>query len=153
MHRELVFSHAEADTMLLSAYIEFCRNGTLRPVVIDTEDTDVYVQAAYVSQRVDGDLFLRRKGSYVNYRTMPPENIANIIIAAHTLTGSDHTSCFYGHVKKSLMKRLFSDPEACELLLHVGESLDLGSHAKHDMRAFVLTETFGGDVGKTCGQV
>ena len=39
------------------------------PIVIDSEDTDVYVQAAFVSQRLPGDLLLKRKRTF-DARTM-----------------------------------------------------------------------------------
>ena len=68
-------------------------------IVIDTADTDVYVQAAYVSQQVEGDLCIRRKGSFLICRNMLRENVAKIIIPAHVITGTDHTSGFFGHGK------------------------------------------------------
>ena len=36
-------------------------NGWKGSVVIDAEDTDVYVQAAYVSQKVSGKLLIKKK--------------------------------------------------------------------------------------------
>ena len=63
---------------------------------------------------------------------MLSEDVANIIIPLHVITGSDHTSGFYGHGKKMLQK-VISDPEARELLGGVGESLEskLGLLWKH----------------------
>jgi len=55
---------------------------------------------------------------------MLPENVTNIIVPAHIITGTDHISGFFGHGKKSLMKRLLAHVEACELLQHVGERLE-----------------------------
>ena len=52
---DYVFRHLEADTMLLSAYAKVRASKYTGPVVLDCEDTDVYVQAAYVSQQVRGD--------------------------------------------------------------------------------------------------
>ena len=51
---DYVFRHPEADTMLLSAYAKVRASKYTGPVVLDCEDTDVYVQAAYVSQQVRG---------------------------------------------------------------------------------------------------
>ena len=67
---------------------------------------------------------------------MLPENITKIIIPAHVITGTDHTSVFFGHGKKSLMNRLFADVEACELLQHVGDILELQDDVRKDMSLF-----------------
>ena len=50
------------------------------------------------------------------------------------------------------MKRLLADVEACELLQHVGERLELQDDVRNDMRVFVLTKIYGGDVGVSCDQ-
>ncbi|KAJ8347042.1 hypothetical protein SKAU_G00284430 [Synaphobranchus kaupii] len=51
---DYVFKHPEADTMLLSAYAKLRASNYTETVVLDCEDTDVYVQAAYVSQQLQG---------------------------------------------------------------------------------------------------
>ena len=107
-HPELAFNQVEADTMMLTAYANIRQYGYSHQVVIDTEDTYVYVQAAYVSQQVEGDLFIRRKSSFVICSNMLPENIAKIIIPAHVITGTGHTSGFFGHGKKILNEDTFS---------------------------------------------
>ena len=43
---DYIFRHPEADTMLLSAYAKVRASKYTGPVVLDCEDTDVYVQAA-----------------------------------------------------------------------------------------------------------
>ena len=47
-----IFRQIEADTILLSIYTRLWDNGHTEVAVIDSEDTDVYVQAAYVSDQV-----------------------------------------------------------------------------------------------------
>ena len=42
------FKHVEADTMLLSAYAKLMAENNKEVVILDSEDTDVYLQAAYV---------------------------------------------------------------------------------------------------------
>ena len=54
-------SHAEADTALFMIYNKLCENGWTGTFVIDAEDTDIYVQAAYVSQIVSGELLIKKK--------------------------------------------------------------------------------------------
>ena len=58
---DFVFKHAEADTMLLSAYAKLRASNIKETKVLDCEDTDVYVQAAYISQQIPGELLLLRK--------------------------------------------------------------------------------------------
>jgi len=46
--------HAEADTAMFTIYSVLWSNGEEEAVVLDTEDTDNYMQAAYVAQRYQG---------------------------------------------------------------------------------------------------
>jgi len=146
------FKHPEADTMLLSVYARLRTNNVTGAVVIDSEDTDVYVQAAYVSHQLHGDLLIKRKDGLVNCHAMLSEDVANIIIPLHVITGSDHTSGFYGHGKKKLLEKCVNDPEARELLGRVGKSLELQDDIKADMKAFVLSKVYDENADGTCGQ-
>ena len=89
---DYVFKYPEADTILLSAYAKLRSRNYTGTVVLDCEDTDVFVQAAYVSQQLPGDLLIRRKHAFINCQAMLSEEIAKIIIPLHIITGSDHTS-------------------------------------------------------------
>ena len=149
---DYVFNHPEADTMMFAVYAKLRSDNYTGVVVIDSEDTDVYVQAAYVSQQVRGDLLVKRKHSLINCRTMIPEEVANIIIALHIISGSDHTSAFYGHGKRPLLEKVMKDPEARELLGQVGNYLELDDEVKKDMKAFVLSQVYAEDGDMSCAQ-
>ena len=136
------FQHVEADTMLLTAYAKL-RDFYDGTVVIDSEDTDVYVQAAYVSNNSPGCLLIKNKNTLINCADLVPNNIANVVIPFHVISGSDHTAGFYGRGKKSLFEKLQKDSEAQRLLQNVGVSLDLTEEVKADMRKFVLTKIYG----------
>ena len=56
----LSFSQGEADTIMLSVYAALRSSGYSDPVVIDAEDTDVYIQAAAISHHISG---IKRKSS------------------------------------------------------------------------------------------
>ena len=99
------FKHLEADTMLLSAYAKLMAENSKEVVVLDREDTDVYVQAAYVSHQLQGNLLIKRKNEYISCSAMLSEDVANVIILLHVITGSDHTSSFFGHGKKKLLEK------------------------------------------------
>ena len=58
------FSQSEADTILFSAYAVLRDSGYSGPVVIDSADTDTYVAAAAISQKLPSSKE-RRKQSYV----------------------------------------------------------------------------------------
>ena len=58
---ELTCFQAEADTAMFTIYSVLWSDGYTAAVVLDTEDTDNYVQAAYVAQRMPGMLCLKRK--------------------------------------------------------------------------------------------
>ena len=55
------YKRTETDTLLLSIYARLRDNGHAEVTVLDREDTDVYVQAAYDSHQGHGDLLIKRK--------------------------------------------------------------------------------------------
>ena len=146
------FKHLEADTMLLSIYEKLRTANYTNTAVLDSEDTYVYAQATYMSHQIRGKLLIKRKQALINCHTMLPYDVSNVIVPLHVLTGSDHTSGFYGHGKKPLLQKLVKDPEARELLGRVGESLGLKDEVKADMEAFILSKVYGEDIALTCGQ-
>ena len=68
--RSYVFKHPEADTMLISAYSELRTNDYIGTVLIDSEDTDVFVQSGYVSHQLQGDLIIKHKHAIINCSSM-----------------------------------------------------------------------------------
>jgi len=52
---------------------------------------------------------MKRKNNYIDCCTMLTEDVAEIIIPLHVISGSDHTSSFYGHGKKKLLEKVVSD--------------------------------------------
>ena len=139
--------------MLLSAYAKVWTTNYTGPVVLDCRDTEVFVQqAAYVAQQIRGDLLIKHKNAFINCRAMLTEEVADIIIPLHVITGSDHTSGFYGHGKKKVLEKVMAVAEARELLGQVGESLELKDEVRADMKAFVLSIVYGESAGVTCGQ-
>ena len=63
---ELECTQAEADTALFTIYSRIRSQGYKEPVVVDTEDTDNYVQAAYVAHKSPGLLCLKRKHQLID---------------------------------------------------------------------------------------
>ena len=59
---------------------------------------------------------------------MLSEKVADIIIPLHVITGSDHTSGFYGHGKKKVLEKVKIHSEARELLGVIRASEWIGRH-------------------------
>ena len=59
----LSFSQGEANTIMLSVYAALRSSGCSNPVVIDAEDTDLYIQAAAISHDIPGILYIKNKKS------------------------------------------------------------------------------------------
>lgn len=146
------FKHPEADTILFSVYAKLRMQNYSQTVVIDSGDTDVYVQAAYISYMIPGELMIKRQHALINSRNMLVQEVAKIIIPLHLITGSDHTSAFYGYGKKRMLQKAMDNPDAKELLHNVGHSLELPNVVKDNMKAFVISMMYGQDEDMTCGQ-
>ena len=102
---DFCFKQVEADTMLFTAYSVLRQNNYTGNVILDSEDTDVYVQAAYVSKRLPG-LLIKHKNSLFDCQELVSNEIAEVIIPLHIITGCDHTSGFFGHGKKSILEKV-----------------------------------------------
>ena len=72
---DLLCLHAEADTALFTVYNNIRATEYVNPIVIDTEDTDNYVQAAYVSNKIPGCLLIKRKNIYIDAQTLCKQKI------------------------------------------------------------------------------
>ena len=72
------------------------------------------------------------------------DNIANVLVPFHVITGYDHTSGFYGRGKKSIFEKFQKRQEVQHLLQKVGECLKLSDDASDDMRWFLLLKIYGG---------
>ena len=68
----------------------------MEPVIIDTEDTDNYVQAAYVANKVNGILLLKQKNRLIDAKCLIGSDMTDCIVPLHAITGCDQTSGFYG---------------------------------------------------------
>ena len=63
--KEFQCHHIEADTILLYIYSQLRKNVINDDVVIDAEDTDVIVLAAYVTHQINGNLGIKKKWTYL----------------------------------------------------------------------------------------
>merc|ERR1712055_628103 len=142
--QNLRFNHPEADTTIFGIHAKL-RDGYEGPIIIDSEDTDIYVQAAYVARNVPGKLYIKRRKYLVDCDTLVDDEVADSIISAHVISGSDHTSGFYHRRKSSIMKSIKQDAEARELLFSVGENPELSEHVEASMEEFVLSKLYNSE--------
>ena len=85
-------------------------------VIIDSEDTDVYVRAAYVAHDLLCDLLIKNKNTLLNCINLVSSNMENVLIPPQLITGFDHTSGFHGRRKKSVVEKIKKDQETQYLL-------------------------------------
>ena len=126
--------------MLLFIYSKLRENGLEKMVVLDTEDTDVYVQAAYVAHRLPGLWIYKNcpEDQFINCEELCSAEMADVIIPLHVLTGCDSNSAFFGHGKKKIYDVVNSNEEAKDLLKSCGDSLDIQDSDISHLTSFVL---------------
>ena len=95
----------------------------MEPVIIDTEDTDNYVLAAYVANKVRGILLSKQKNILIDAKCSIDSDMADCIVPLHVITGCDHTSGFYGIGKIKVTKGVKKSPDARKLLSACGENI------------------------------
>jgi len=117
---EFVCFQSEADTAMFTMYSVLRSKGYQAAVVVDTEDTDNYVQAAYVAHRTPGILSIKRKHQLIDAKRLCSEEISRSIISVHVISRCDHNSGFFGASKLMIVGRLAKSKEAHKLLSSCG---------------------------------
>ena len=144
-------SHAEADTAIFTIYHKLREQGWSDTVVIDGEDADLYIQAAYVSQKVPGELLIKRKNNLVNAKTLFSPQMSEVIIALYDMTGCDQNCGFYGRGKATIIEKVSSASEARELLRECGDQLPIPDHVLENLKMFVIKYVYGSKE-QTCAE-
>ena len=96
-------------------------------MVIDSDDTDVYVQSAFVAHKLPGLRIYKNalENNYVDCENLCSSEMGDVSIQLHVLTGCDSNSAFFGHGKKKIFDVVKSSEEARTLLKSCGSSLDI----------------------------
>ena len=123
-----IYSHARA-------YL-----GIDKQVVIDTEDTYIYVQSAYVAQELPGLKLYRssKDNNFIDCKALCSSEIAEVVIQLHVLTGRDSNSPFFGIGKKRNFNNLRGNEDARILLKSCGVSLNIDKSTIYKLTNFVL---------------
>ena len=137
---DFLCTHCEADTAIFTIYNDIRGSGYLEPVIIDTEDTDNYVQAAYVANKVHGILLLKQKNRLIDAKCLIDSDMTDCIVPLHAITGCDHTSGFYGIGKIKVTKRVKKSPDVRKLISAVGENIMITDDDIQKLTKFRLQE-------------
>lgn len=149
---ELLCFQAEADTAIFTMYSALRSDGYKAAVILDTEDTDNYVQAAYVAHRTSGNLCLKRKHRLIDAKRLCSEAISQSIIPIHVISGCDHNSAFFGASKLRIVGHLINSKEAHSLLAKCGTQLPAPQNVISDLEQFVIRYVYGNTKSKTPGE-
>ena len=90
------FDQSQADTVLFSAFAVLRESGCTGPVVIDAVDTDAYVVAAVLWQKLAGMICIKRKQETIFCRGPLGDEMADCVVQLHCMNGCDANSGFYG---------------------------------------------------------
>ena len=124
----------------------------MEPVIIDTEDTDNYVQAAYVANKVNGILLLKQKNRLIDAKCLIDSDMTDCIVPLHAITGCDHTSGFYGIGKIKVTKRVKKSPDARKLLSACGENIMITDDNIQKLTQFVIKYIYSDYKSKTIAE-
>lgn len=149
---EFECAHEEADTVLLYIYAQLQQKGNTLPIIIDAEDTDVLVLACYASHEIDGTLLLKRKQHLYNCTDMCSKEITRILVPLYVLTGTDVTSGFFAHGKKTIYDRVACSDTAKALLLGLGQELIVSKAVISEVVEFTMRYIYNDTKSKTLGE-
>jgi len=135
--------HVEADTAMFTIYNVLRPNGYAEAVVLDTEETGNYVQAACVAQRTPGILCLKCKHQLIDAQCFCSEAMSASMIPLHVLTGCDYNSVFYRTSKKLIAGCLKKSKEPHDLLAACGMQLPVTQDVVSDLEQFVIRCVYG----------
>ena len=121
-------------------------------MVIDAEDTDVVVLAAYVVYATDGILGIGRKKMVVDCRKLCSQEVAKVLIPLHLFTGADSVSGFFGHGRRTICKNAMDSVEARSMLSTLGTCLPVISSTIESMEMFTIRYIYNDHASKNLAE-
>ena len=113
------------------------------PVVIESADTDTYVEAAAITQQLPVMLYIKRKQKTVLCHGLVIDEIAGCIVQPHCMSCCDANSSFYGKGKKLMYDRVMKSPVTRQQLSQCANSLDLDEEALEELFRFTHHVMYG----------
>ena len=102
---------------------------------------------------VDGTLAIKRKENLINCSSLCPADVATILPALHILTGSDTTTAFYGHGKKTLYNKGTATDDARQLLSEEGKHVPVNQKLIDDISLFTIRYVYNDKVSTSLGEL
>ena len=87
-------------------------------------------------------MYIKRKKHLIDCTTLVDNEVADSIIAAHVISGSDYSSGFYHKGKASIIKCVKTDAESRELLSGLGQEPELSEPVEAAAKEFVLSKIY-----------
>ena len=140
--------HMEADTIVFYIYSQMRKAGVNDIVIIDAEDTDVVVLAAYATTKVTGALGIRRRNKIYNCKLLDD---SNIIVQLHIFTGADATAAFFGQGKKTVYDKVMKSEDAKKMLETLGSELPVSPASVQKRINFTIKHIYNDKSSKTLG--
>ena len=141
--------HVETDTALFTLYSKLLSKTYLEAVVLDTEITDSFVHAAYVTKKRSGLLFLKRKFKVKSAKNLCEKAMATSLISFHVLTGCDHSSGFYKVGNKPIVDGVEKISKARNILKRCGTVLLVTQETTNDLQKVVFLYIYRENKNKT----
>ena len=141
---ELYSTQEEADSRIfLHVHNSVTRYNT-QNAIIWSPDTDVLVLGTWLAEELGIKLWFKT-GTKFKTRYVPLHVIAEklgssehkLLLALHTLTGCDSTSCFKGKGKHTALQILHNNNEKFHKLAELGDSFDVGDEVINACLEFV----------------
>ena len=134
----------EADTKMFYYAAILSDSHPTTPIIIDAEDTDVYVIAAQAAHELEASLLMYKTGGDIYYcKDFCTKEVAEIIIPLHVITGCDTTSGFYYKTKASICKQSIASEETYNLLRGLGDKVNLKLSQYSKLEQFILKGVYG----------
>ena len=149
---EFTCQHMEADTILFYIYSQLQKYGIEDAVVIDTEETDVVVLAAYVAHHVEGNLYLKWKGAIYDCKKLCCAEYADVIVPFHVHTCADAVSGYYGHSKQTIFDTAMKSEETRRLMQGLGKKLPISPDIISNMEQFTIQYIYNGKESTTLAE-
>ena len=137
-------SHLEADTAMLFIYSRIRVLGDTSAVLIDAEDADVVVLAAYASSIIGGQLTVKRKKEIIDFKTLCSREMSKIVIPLHVATACDAVSTFLVLEKNPVWARVEKSAEARDLISNLSQE---------NLNKFVIKYVYNNKLSKNLGEM
>ena len=103
----------------------------------------MYIQRAAISHDIPGIICIKKKKQLFFCRGMcTDEDIVKCLIPFHDMTGCDANTCFYGHGKMLLYKKMAKSLDARSLLLKCVQSLSKND-VQDNHNSYVICYMYG----------